>query len=331
MGACTALLAISAGLRSPGERSAIWKDLSNDTTNALTGLMTFKTRVTDDLFRHSNQTVINAFAHYISPQSAGFSSTLTLTDQLPPDWAGMYVSGHNTIKMQPYQSKGMAKHVAMHEYCHAYTHPDFSDRFIKLEKNGSLTTTPDDRLIYEVFTDYIACKLHKDRTENRPQPCGGAETAYRFTNLQGIHLFSAVEKIEAIVGEDVLLRAFFSGDRDAIQTLSRVSVGNLPKFINFKTLNAIFDSIGKAKPANQKILDECLLGAQLVFSDVNVGSYTERELFQYCKQECARVRNVIGHDRFDQAFYNFDTQAALEAFNSIKKDLIKHWRPYQQA
>ena len=329
LGACTALLAVSAGFRSPSERSAIWKDLSNDTANAVIGLLTFQTRVTDDLFQQANQTVSNAFARYISPESAGFSTTLDVTDRLPPDWGGMYVPGRNTIKLLPYQSSDMAKHVAAHEYCHAYTHPDFSNRFIT---HGSerVTGTHEDTLVFEVFTDYIACKLQNKGKENRQPACGRAKTAYQFETLQGIHLFTAVAKLENIVGEDILLRAFFSGDRDAIQTLSRASVGILPKFMYYKTLHAIVNSVEKAKPAHRDLLDNYLRGAQLLFTDIDLPTWSlvDRVHFQHSKNECARVRDLIGHERFDQAFYNFDPQLALEAFKGIRKDLIKHWRPH---
>ena len=265
----------------------------------------------------------------------------------------------NRIFLAPYQHPLSGLYVAVHEYCHCFTHRNFNEALGK----------PNWRLeLVESLTEHMSDKVIPSATFN---------SQYQKARLpNGKKWMDAVQELADAVGEVTLMRAYFSGDKDAIRKVFSVALNIFPKTVTYDTWDAIKKAdqsyleekermvkkayklalnsrnkkaISKAKegfniPSYKQHLAECFVGASLLeggklppprsilsssyahellpVSDFSrIGFWQQKDI----KRQADQARKRLGAV-FDQAFYNFDKEAAVEAMKAVHEDLQTNWK-----
>jgi hypothetical protein len=149
------------------------------------------------------------------------------------------------------------------------------------------------------------------------------------------------QELAEVVGDVTLMRAYFSGDTDAISEISRTAVDIYPKKV---ARAAWFVIDGFPEKEDKRKIAECFVGASLLaegtlpplddgscfagqhlpvkcFSDI-VNPRQQNAILKQAKQ----ARDRLG-EKFDQAFYNFDLNAAYFAMVDVSDDLLDNWKP----
>jgi len=258
-----------------------------------------------------------------------------------------------------------------HEYCHCFTHPKFYE---------ATDQSPNRRELLESLNEHITNKV------NKPMIFGD----YARKKLSnGKKMTQAAQELEDAVGEATLMRAYFSGDKEAIRKISSAAVDIFPKRVTPSAWSAIekvdasykqqlvqtveakkkavvealkeayasgdkkaiskaekdfrnINLVNKSIESYSQHLAECFVGASLLaegklpptvgnfpyvykylpvsdFSTINPKQQKE------IKQQAEQARERLGA-AFDQAFYNFDKEAAKEAMKAVHEDLRTNWK-----
>jgi len=205
----------------------------------------------------------------------------------------------------------------------------------------------------------------------------------------GKKMMQAAQELEDAVGEATLMRAYFSGDKEAIRKISSVAVDIFPKRVTLSAWDAIeevdksykqqlvqtvdakkkavvealkeayssgdkkiiskaekdfrnINSLDKPIESYRQHLAECFVGASLLVegklpTTMSNRLYVHKYLPVYnfstispkqqkeIKQQAEQARERLGA-AFDQAFYNFDKEAAKEAMKAVHEDLRTNWK-----
>ena len=296
------------------------------------GFTTFSERLDEHTLPAARQAVLDRFGEYIPADSACHQAPAWLSFDLPLGVGGGYLdhrfAAGPALLLNLYQQLGGGLHVAVHEFCHCYTHSRFYE---------AIELSPNERELVEALTEHLADKFPTG-------PLSKLSLYDRQKLANGKRLPQAARELEEKVGEPTLLRAYFRGDAAAIRKLSRAAVDIFPKKANAVAWNFI-DRAGSLRGSQQ--LAECFVGASLLHerklpdsysADTPEGSYAGRYLpvrrfsditpkqAQRMKEQAEQARERLG-PKFDQAFYNFDTQALEKSMKGLREDLLMHWKP----
>ncbi len=251
-----------------------------------------------------------------------------------------------------------------HEYCHCFTHPKLDDALGLPVEHRPLNQFAFD----ESVTDHLSNKV------SQIPSLSDSYQLFKFSN--GKKWMDAAKELEDAVGEATLVRAYFSGDKDAIRKVFSAALNIFPKTVTYDAWDAIKKvdqsyleekermakktyklalnsrnkkAISKAKedfniPSYRQHLAECFVGASLVEegqlpTSINYTSYAyAHELLPVSdfsqiktwqqiriKYQAQQARKRLGAV-FDQAFYNFDKEAAGEAMKAVHEDLQTNWK-----
>lgn len=296
------------------------------------GFTTFSERLDGHVLQAARQAVLDRFGEYIPPDSACHQTPARLSFDMAPDEGGGYLdhraAAGPAVLLNPYQQLGGGLHVAVHEFCHCYTHPQFY---------RAIERSPNERELGEALTEHLADKF----------PAGPLSklSFYDFQKLSnGKRLPQAARELEEKIGEPALLQAYFKGDAAAIRKLSQAAVDIFPKKANAMAWNFI-GSVGKLRGSQQ--LAECFVGASLLHEHKLPDSYSPHtpdgnhagshlpvlRFSDITPKQAQRMKAQAGHarerlgPRFDQAFYNFDTRALEQSMKGLREDLLMHWKP----
>ena len=255
------------------------------------------------------------------------------TEMLPAfQDGGGYVPQKNLLEIAPYHIRSGGLHQAVHEYCHCFSHPQFY---------RSLDNAPNEREIVESLTEHIADKIP---TYGRLSGfMSTIDSMYDQTGMaNGKRMLQAAQELETALGEATLMRTYFKGDEAAIRKLSRAAVDIYPKKVSPAAWSTAL-AVGGKEGSRQ--LAECLIAASLLsegrlprnaivfsiaelpgwhlpinhFSDINTAQ--QEKLIAQGK----KPRERLG-PKFDQAFYNFDKEAAKQAMKQVRGDLLANWK-----
>lgn len=324
-----AALALSGGyrlVRNPGDFVAA-------PMHTLMGFTTFSERLDEHTLPAARQAVLDRFGEYIPADSTCHQTPARLSFEMDLGVGGGYLdhsfAAGPALLLNPYQQLGGGLHVAVHEFCHCYTHPRFYE---------AIKASPNERELGEALTEHLADKF----------PTGSLSKLSfydRQTLSNGKKLSQAARELEEKVGEPTLLRAYFKGDAAAIRKLSRAAVDVMPKEANAVAWNFIH-SVGKLRGSQQ--LAECFVGASMLHERKLPDSYSASkpkgshagrylpvgrfsdirpEQAQRMKEQAEQARERLGPSKFDQAFYSLDTQVLAQSMRSLREDLVMHWKP----
>lgn len=288
-------------------------------------------RMDAQVLQNAQHAVLEKFGSYIPADTPCHH---VRTEMLPAvQDGGGYVSSKNLLEIAPYHIRSGGLHQAVHEYCHCFSHPQFY---------RSLDNSPNEMEIVESLTEHIA-----DKIPTYGRLSGFMSTIDSMYDQRGMangkRMLQAAQELEAALGEATLMRAYFKGDKAAIRKLSRAAVDIYPKKVSPAAWSAALAVGGKD---GSRQLAECLVAASLLsegrlprnaivfsiaelpgwhlpinhFSDINTAQ--QEKLIEQGK----KARERLG-PKFDQAFYNFDKEAAKQAMKQVREDLLANWKP----
>ncbi|HEY9024267.1 MAG TPA: hypothetical protein VIP05_08200 [Burkholderiaceae bacterium] len=303
------------------------RDFVDGPARTMFGILQFNVRLGEEDLQAARQGVLDRFGPYIRPQSAchGVQPQLSFDIGNAP---GAYLTNPRgtgpMVLVAPYQRAGAGGHAAAHELIHCYTDPAIYDKLIDSEAG---------REMLDALTEHLADKLPGSRL--------GKWTQYdRTTMSNGRNMVAAAAELEQVVGEQVLLRAMFSGDAAAVTAVSRAAVELFPKKATPAAWNAIAKAGSKrgAPEMAEAYIAASLLHAKALPSDGDSRIWPGAHLPQRRFSEITRsqrnallaqaraMRERVGQVAFDQAFCNFDDRAALVAMRGVRPDLVANWK-----
>ncbi|MEO7496604.1 MAG: hypothetical protein ABIT83_11555 [Massilia sp.] len=316
-------LALSAGyrtLRNPG-------DLVSHPVSTLKGIVNFNARMHDGAPREAMQDVLQSHGQYIPADSPCYGVEPRIVfDRLNDDGSvGLLYRDPETneptdMALHAYGGILSGLHIAQHEYLHCFTHKGFVQ---------ALHNSPQKTEISEGITEFYA-----DRFPGNPLSKRFLYDGLRLAN--GKMWTAAAAELEAAVGKDVLERAYFGGERDAIREVATAAVEIWPKAPVAKTWQTISSGPNQQRHA----LAECFVGVSLLYAKkqpdiaglgfasecLPVKSFTDIKQNEAKKmiEQARAARERLG-PVFDQAFCNFDGVARDEAMQQIRADIHQHW------
>lgn len=312
-------------------------DFAQHPMAALSGAMNFGERVNEHTLHAAQQAVLGRFGDFIPANAPCHHVQAAVSFDMeahgiPPGIPGAFNREDNHLLLAPYHVRLGGTHAAVHEYCHCFAHPQ-----LPLALEGH----PDSLFIEESLTEHMADKIPTYGPLSSVM--SRFDSDYDRTTLSnGKNMQQAAQELEAAVGEPMLLRAYFSGNKAAIRAISRAAVDIYPQKVSPGTWNAALEVGGKEGAACTKKLAECFIAASLLSegklppnadassmrrSQLPVSAFSrinDRQQAALLKQaEAARER--LG-PKFDQAFYNFDEGAAKQALRAVRDDMMANWK-----
>jgi hypothetical protein len=304
-------------------------DFADHPLQTLAGIATFSERADWHTLATAREAVVTRFNEYIPANSQGHQTPARISFDVPP--SGEYLSenqaGGPAVRIYPFQRAFTSTHVAIHEFCHCYTHPQFWK---------TVAASPHQVNLYEGITEHVADKF--------PTGLFSRGTAYDSQKLSnGKTLTQAAAELEKAVGEPTLLRALFKGDALALRQVSQAAVAVFPKKSSAATWRAIESAVANG---SAQLLAECFVGASLLhegkvpeilnpktkriasahrYRPVHRFSDNTPQQQKNLRLQAKRLRSEIGETKFDQAFYNFDREATQQALTTLQRKLQDHW------
>ena len=208
-------------------------DFKNHPGPAIAGVLGISARADEQTLLNSKNAVLERFGNYI-PKDAHCHDARselvwgTSADPYRLGVQGQYRRSSNTVVLRRYHpllgSGGpqlpTPTSIAVHEYCHCFTHPKFTKALENSDKNyvdinESLTEYIGDKVpVYGLFSA-ITSKM---------------DSAYDFKKMaNGKNMVKAARELEKAVGEATLMRAYFGGDKNAIRKVLRAADKIYPK------------------------------------------------------------------------------------------------------
>ena len=289
---------------------------------AILGTLKLSQRADANTLSRANNTVLNHFGQYIPDNSACYKAKAEVTFDLPSNTAGKFYMESNEVKVAAYHPLGShPNHHARHEFVHCYTHPDFMDKN-KYTKNEEL---------YEGVTEHITDKMPHDMW-----PLDMDSSAYHeFKLSNGKTWTQAANEIEQKVGEETLLKAVFSGDKNAISDVSSAAANIYPKAYSTQ----VWNNIGLVtEMRGTQELTECYVGA-LAANEVEIpDTYSKPYLpvsfldnisaqdRQQMAEQAKACQERMG-DVFNAAFFGFDKDGQKDALKAVREDVKMYWKP----
>lgn len=298
----------------------------------LKGVITFSERVDESVLQEAQHAVLEKFGSYIPADSECYQARAEVVFGMDVGTGRIFQTGgffhpdRNWLTLTPYHLRKTGLHMAVHEYCHCFTHLQFDD---------AVTNSLIFEAINESLTEHIADKIPAygwlSKFMSRRDSIYDSEV---FPN--GKKVMQAAQELEEAVGEATLLRAYFSGDKAAIRKVSRAAVDIFPKMVTLGVWDAIQEVAANKDNRYIQPLGECFVGASLlssgelppkipqyqrVFDFSQINAEQQKEI----KNQAEQVRERLG-TAFDQAFYNFDKDEAEESIKLVYEDLRTHWK-----
>ncbi len=314
----TSLLAASAAYR--GVRNPM--DFVQHPGKAILGTITLGHRADASNIAHGNNSVINHFGKYIPNDSACYHTKAEVSFELPFGEAGNFNHDKNELKISAYRHFGAhPNHPAVHEFIHCYTHPDFR----------SETLTLHEQALFEGVTEHLTDKLPVG-----PWPLHLDDTSYHSNKLSNGKVWTqAAAEIEQKVGEETLLKAVFSGDKQAISDVSSAVASIYPKSFNKSTWNNI--GLVTHMRGTQE-LAECYIGAMAanqvnipdIFSKTYLPVFSLDDISTEQRQQMAKQAKACEErmgDVFNAAFFGFDKEGQRDALKAVREDVKMFWQP----
>ncbi|WHU82388.1 type III effector (plasmid) [Pantoea agglomerans pv. betae] len=312
-------LALSTGVRFaryPG-------DFAKDPGGSVWAAINMKRRSSITHLEQGNQTVLEHFGAHIPKGSACFNARAEVTHDIPSGVAGLWNRQTQRLMLNPnihFDSHPAA--VAGHEFIHCYTHPEFVERHIK---------HPHWKALNEGLTTHLTEKLPPPK---RLLPIPVAKDPYHGFKLStGDSWPDAARRIEVEVGEDVLLKAFFGGDDQAISEVAKAAAQIYPKIASSTTERELYRA-GSMRGGQH--LAECYVGALLKNGQKLPDSFTNYLLpvFSYSEINPGHAKKIQAQAEksqkrmgivFDAAFFSPDLKTQRLALGMLREDLLMHW------
>jgi len=303
------------------------RDFVDAPAHAINGVLTFNERLSTQDLQAARQMVLDRFGPYIPPRSTCHGVEPQLAFEIG-NAAGAYHSNPRgkgpMLVVAPYQRAGTGRHAVAHELVHCYTDPAIYDKLIGDEAGQQLL---------DALTEHLADKL--------PGMRFGKWSEYdRTTMSNGRNMVAAAAELEQAVGEEVLLRAMFGGDAEAVKAVSRAAVELFPKRPTPAAWSAIAKAGSKrgAPEMAEAYIAACLMHENALPSDgdsrIWPGAHLPQQRFSDITRsqknallsQARTMRERVGAAAFDQAFCNFDDRAALVAMRAVRADLVANWK-----
>ena len=174
-------------------------------------------RVDERLLQDARHAVLELFGSYIPEDAPCYRVDAEISDDVPHNAIGAYYPYFNRLRLSPTGCASLSEderlHVAMHEYCHCFTHPQFDSA---LEKYSPFNTE-----LVEALTEHILRSGKMTNSNKYKMP--------KFFTYEAWQRELQIQKLEKAVGEATLMRAYFSGDEDAISEILRAARRYLPQ------------------------------------------------------------------------------------------------------
>ncbi|MEW5289212.1 type III effector [Erwinia papayae] len=301
-------------------------DFARDPGGTIWAAINLAQRATPAHLQTGNQSVLNHYGRYIPDNSPCFNARAEIAHDLPSHVQGRWSPGKSLVQLDNnIAMQTPPADVAAHEFVHCYTHPEFRDRINNNNNNPS----------WQAMNEGMTTHL----TEKIPSTGKfwhfGKDAYHGFKLPSGRSWPQAAQDVEKKVGEDTLLRAFFSGDDDAIRKVSTAAAQVYPQAASQQTESQIWLA-GQLRGAQH--LAECYAGALLVAGQSLPESWTRNMLpvFSYneitdhqasqIKQQALESKQRMG-DVFDAAFFAADLKTQKTALGMLREDLLMHWKP----
>ncbi|RLM19728.1 type III effector [Brenneria alni] len=288
--------------------------------------MNLAERTTPDHIQAGNQSVLEHYGKYIPDNSPCFGARAEISHDLPSRVLGIWTPAQSRVALNANIAfPDCPSDVAMHEFVHCYTHPDFK---IRNEKHPS----------WQAMNEGLTTHL----TEKMPSLGkfwnSGKDAYHRFKLPTGDSWPQAAQRIENKVGETTLLRAFFSGDDDAIRQVSIAAAQVYPQVASQRTESQIWLA-GEMRGSQQ--LAECYAGALLAAGQPLPDSWARNMLpvFSFSDitpdqaklmQEQAQASRQRMGELFDAAFFSADLSTQKQSLAALREDLLMYWEPVLQ-
>ncbi|WP_367144290.1 type III effector [Pantoea stewartii] len=312
-------LALSTGVRFaryPG-------DFVKDPGGSVWAAINMKHRSSITHLEQGNQTVLERFGAHIPKDSACFNARADVTHDIPSGVAGRWNRQTQRLILNPnIHFDSHPATVAGHEFIHCYTHPEFVERHIK---------HPHWKALNEGLTTHLTEKLPAPK---RLLPIPVAKDRYHGFKLStGDSWTDAARRIEVEVGEDVLLKAFFGGDDQAISEVAKAAAQIYPKIASSTTERELYRA-GSMRGGQH--LAECYVGALLKNGQKLPDSFTNYLLpvFSYSEISPGHAEKIQAQAEksqkrmgivFDAAFFSPDLKTQRLALGMLREDLLMHW------
>ncbi|WP_158534267.1 hypothetical protein [Paracidovorax avenae] len=303
------------------------KDLLSHPGQTLMGGASFSNRVTKETVQEGRANVMAAFGSHIPADSACHSIVPVIGFQSPDASTrdSHLIRERNgqptTMYLYPFASNAGALHTVHHEYVHCVTHPGF-DKAIRKSEHW--------RTLNEALTEYFADQL--------PGSWIGKLGVYDFSKLaNGKRLKAAAAELEATVGKEVLRKAFFAGDPQAISQVTDAVLDIWPKRPNFSA----WPMVRWLPRHQQQALGECFVGLSLldqqklpttshsVWASQLLPVWTfdsiSKQQAQRMQEQAEEARNRFGRP-FDRAFCHTDPEVQAAAMQKIGEELARWWK-----
>lgn len=239
-------------------------DFAKDPGGTLWAAINLAQRATPEHLQAGNQSVINHFGRYIPENSPCFSARMEISHNLPPNVQGRWNPNKSLVELSNnIQLQIPPGDVAAHEFIHCYTHPNFK---------ASNKNNPSWRAMNEGLTSRLTDKVP---TTGKFWHSGKKDAYHTFTLSSGKSWTQAASDVENKVGEETLLRAFFSGDDDAIRKVSTAAAQVYPQVASQQTESQMW-LVGQMRGSQQ--LAECYAGALLSAGQPLPHSWTKNML-----------------------------------------------------
>ncbi|RLM28913.1 type III effector [Brenneria salicis ATCC 15712 = DSM 30166] len=284
--------------------------------------MNLNQRATPTHLQTGNHSVLNRYGDYIPDNSPCFGAKAEISHDLPSHVQGRWRPQKSLVELAAnIQMQTPPADVAAHEFVHCYTHPEFRARN---EKHPSW------RAMNEGLTTHL--------TEKMPSTGKfwnfGKDAYHNFRLPSGESWPQAAQHVENKVSENTLLRAFFSGDDDAIRKVSTAAAQVYPQVASQRTVDQIWLA-GQLRGSQQ--LAECYAGALLAAGQPLPDSWTQNMLpvftFSDISPDQAKLMQQqaqASHQRmgevFDAAFFAADPKTQKTALSMLREDLLMHWK-----